>query len=144
MRIRHTMRSLSLLVIALGTVLLGACGESPTAPDQSPSLAAATSGPLSVDLRSLRLSCTAGSPCTGGVIVHTTTPVTLAYQVEGSDFEINSGLTTCAQGGMVADACFINVKVASYDAPGRRVGKLIISESTTGTSLSVRLTARMR
>ena len=144
MRFAHTLRFLSLPMVALGTALTLACSdEGPTAPDQTASFA--TSGtPLSVDPRSVRVRCNVGLPCTAGMIVHASSPVTLSYQVDAGDFIINPALTTCPQGGTLAGGCFLNVKVTTTDIPGRRTGTLVISESTSGTSLTVRLSASVR
>jgi hypothetical protein len=143
MRFVHTLRSLSFPAIVLGTALTLACSDGgPTAPDEAPSLAA-TNGPLSVDPRSLRISCNVGVTCTGGMIVHASSPVTLSYQIDGGDFIINSPLTDCPQGGTLTGGCFLNVKVATTVTPGRRAATLVISE-TGGTSLTVRLSARVR
>jgi hypothetical protein len=60
------------------------------------------------------------------------------------DFIINPPLTDCPQGGTLAGGCFLNVKVTTTDIPGRRNATLAISESTFGTSLTVRLSARVR
>jgi len=144
MRFVHTLRFLSFPAIVLGTALTLACSDGgPTAPDEAPSLAA-TSGPLSVDPRSLRMTCNAGVTCTGGMIVNASSPVTLSYQIEGGDFIINPSLTTCVEGGTLNGSCFLNVKVTTTDVPGRRTATLVISGSTSGTSLSVRLAARVR
>jgi hypothetical protein len=144
MRFVHTLRFLSFPAIVLGTALTLACGDgSPTAPDEAPSLAV-TSGPLSVDPRSLRITCNAGLPCTGGMYVHSASPVTLSYQIDGGDFIINPLQGNCPQDGTLAASCYLSVKVTTTDIPGRRTATLVLSESTFGTSLSVRLAARVR
>jgi hypothetical protein len=143
MRFVHTLRFLSYPAIVLGTALTLACSNGgPTAPDEAPSLAA-TSGPLSVDPRSLRIGCNVGVTCTGGMIVNASSPVSLSYLIEGGDFIINPALTTCTDGGALTGSCFLNVKVATTVTPGRRAATLVISESG-GSSLTVRLSARVR
>jgi hypothetical protein len=70
--------------------------------------------------------------------------VTLSYQIDGGDFIINPLQGDCPQNGTLAASCYLSVKVTTTDIPGRRTATLVISESTFGTSLSVRLAARVR
>ena len=143
MRFAHTLRFLALPMIVLGTPLTLGCNDSgPTAPDQRPSLIAATNAILWVDSRNVRITCNAGSPCSAGMYVNAYKPVTLSYQVTG-DFLINAPATGCPQGGTVSGSCYLEVKVATTDTPGRRAGTLVISESTFGTSLTIKLAARV-
>ena len=147
MRFTHTLRFFSLPMVVLGTALTLACSDGgPTAPDQAPSFLA-RSGALSVDSRNVRIQCNVGTPCTAGMYVGASSPVTLSYQVDG-DFEINSAVTTCPQGGTleggtVNGSCYLNVKVTSTATPGRRTGTLVISESTFGSTLTVHLSAKV-
>ncbi len=144
MRLVQTLRFLSLPAIVLGTALTLACSDGgPTAPDQAPSLAA-SSTPLAVEPRNLRIQCTLGLPCTGGMIVTAFSPVTLSYQINGGDFIINPALTTCPQDGTLNGGCFLNVKVATTELRGRRSATLVITESTFGTSRTVRLSATVK
>ena len=143
MRFVHTLRVRTVPMIVLGTALTLACSDgSPTAPDQA-SFAAATNSILWVDSRNVRIQCNVGTPCTAGIYVNVYEPVTLSYQIDGGDFIINSAATTCPQGGTVDGSCYLSVKVATTDVAGRRRATLVISESTFGTSLTVRLAARV-
>ena len=143
MRFAHALRFLSLPMIVLGTALTLGCNDSgPTSPDQGPSFVAATNSILWVDSRNVRITCNVGHPCSAGMYVNVYQPVTLSYQVDG-DFLINSAVTNCPQGGTVSGSCYLEVKVATTDTPGRRTGTLVISESTFGTSLTIKLTARV-
>ena len=144
MRFAHTMRFLSLPTIVLGTALTLGCSDSgSTAPNEEPAFVAATNSILWVDSRNVRITCNAGTPCTAGIYVNVYQPVTLSYQVDG-DFLVNAPVTTCPQGGTVsAGSCYLSVKVATTDTRGRRTGTLVISESTFGTSLTIKLAARV-
>ena len=136
MRFAHTLRFLSLPMIVLATALTLGCNDTgPTAPDHGPSFVAATNSILWVDSRNVRITCNAGSPCTAGLNVNVYQPVTLSYQVAG-DFLINSPVTTCPQGGTASGSCYLNVKVATTDTPGRRTGTLVITDSTLSANPS--------
>jgi hypothetical protein len=137
------LRFRTLSVLVLGAALTLACDDAaPTAPDPVPSFAVAK-GPLSIDSRSLRFQCNAGLPCTAAMIVTASSPVTVSYQIDGGDFIINPASTTCVQGGTLTGSCNLSVKVATTEIPGRRSATLVISESTSGTSVTVRLSARV-
>lgn len=143
MRFVHTLRFFSLPMVVLGTALTLACSDGgPTAPDEAPTLAASGS-PLTTDVRHIRIQCSVGTLCTAGMVVSASSPVTLHYEIEGADFVINPALTTCVQDVTLTGGCFLNVKVATTDSPGRRSGTVVISESTSGTSRTVRLSARV-
>ena len=143
MKFVPNLRFRTLAVVVLGTALTQACDDAtPTAPDPAPSFAV-TKGPISVDPRSLRIQCTAGAPCTATLYVHVMSPVTFSYQIDGADFILNPLVSTCVQGVNPQGTCYIGVKVATTDIPGRRTATLVISESTGGTSVTVRMSARI-
>lgn len=139
-----------LTAVVTGLALAGCGGEpsSLTTPgDGSVQLhgrvqAAASSAVLTVDPRRVRLKCAQGFGCGIQVIVSSSSPVTLSYSLDG-DFILNVGNTSCPQGGTLAGGCTIGVDVGTTQFPGRRSGILTISESTFGTSLTVRLAARV-
>jgi hypothetical protein len=76
------------------------------------------------------------------LVVTSSALVTLHYSLNG-DFLINIGNTSCPQGGAFAGSCTIGLDVGTTQFPGRRSAILTISESTFGTSRTVRLSARV-
>lgn len=137
---------------AVGVALTACGGEMPSSPStpsaDGPGLTdvaqtAAARSPLSVSPRSVRLQCNSGGfPCDIQVIVTSSVPVALDYFLNG-DFIINAGATTCVRFSTLAGSCTIGVSVGTTEFPGRRSGTLTVNESTTGTSKTVRLAARV-
>lgn len=136
--------------LVVGLTLSACGGEAPSSPSPPAGAApvagvevlAAASGPLSVSPRNIHLKCSQGSSCDRQVVVTSSSPLTLTYSLDG-DFVINSGATSCPQGGTLSGACTIGIQLLATELPGRRSGTLTISESTFGTSRTVRLAARV-
>jgi hypothetical protein len=77
------------------------------------------------------------------VTITTSSPVNLQIGLEG-DFVFNFGSTGCPlDGSVVSGSCTVGVAVGTTEFPGRRQGVLTISETTFGTSKTVRLAARV-
>ena len=76
------------------------------------------------------------------VVVTSSTPVTMDFFLNG-DFIINPGATSCVRSSTLAGSCTIGVSVGTTEFAGRRAGTLTITESTTGTTKTVRLAARV-
>jgi len=139
-----------LTAAVVGLALTGCGGEpsSPTTPGDETVQphgtvqAAASSAVLTVDPRRVGLKCAQGFGCGIQILVSSSSPVTLSYSLNG-DFILNAGNTSCPQGGTLAGDCTIGVDVGTTQFPGRRSGTLTISESTFGTSRTVRLAARV-
>jgi hypothetical protein len=141
----------ALLPVFVGAALSACAGETPASPSALPEdtprpsaiIAAAASGSqLSVTPRRIRLKCNQGFGCDAQVVVTSSSPVTLNYFLNG-DFIINFGATSCPQSGILSGSCTIGVQVGTTEFPGRRSATLTISESTFGTSRTVRLAARV-
>jgi hypothetical protein len=141
----------ALLPVFVGAALSACAGETPASPSGLPEgaplpstiiEAAASGAQLSVTPRRLRLKCNQGFPCGAQVVVTSSSPVTLNYFLNG-EFIINFGATSCPQSGILSGSCTIGVQVGTTEFPGRRSATLTISESTFGTSRTVRLAARV-
>jgi hypothetical protein len=139
----------ALPVLVAGVVLTGCSGESPSSPsgDAPPgrevAQTAAAQSVISVSPRNIRLRCNQGFGCGQQVIVTTSSPVNVQIGLEG-DFVFNFGATSCPlDGSVVSGSCTIGVAVGTTEFPGRRSGTLTISETTSGTSKTVRLAARV-
>jgi hypothetical protein len=134
------------MVIALGTALTLGCGnDDPTAPEQaSPTPVAATPGPVSAKITTLfietghlRLRCSVGSVCQGQVTAESP-GYTISYTLTGAGWSIAN--TTCPNPGPLSGVCVMTVQVPT-STPGNYRGAVTFTETSTGTTKTVRLAA---
>jgi hypothetical protein len=136
--------------LVVGVALAGCTGENPASPSASggegPQLekanqAAAARFPISVSPRSVRLNCPLNGFCETPVALSASVDVSYDWSVEG--FTVNFANSNCDGSFDLSNSSCVITVVAFTSQPGRQEGIMTITDRSTGTTRTVRLTARV-
>jgi hypothetical protein len=136
--------------LVVGVALAGCAGENPASPSASdgegPQLeradqAAAARFPISVSPKSVRLNCPLNGFCETPVALSAFGEVSYDWSVEG--FTVNSANSNCDGSFDLSNSSCVITVVAFTSEPGRQDGIMTITDRSTGTTKTVRLTARV-